>query len=1689
MQTTLQDRVFHNRYELREMLGEGSMGQVFRVWDRQAREDRALKLIDVRDRRFPLESILRFQNEAETVRSLRHSGIIRYIDFFNEDDLYGMVMEFLPGWPTLREVLDDNGPLAHQQAVRVLHLIAEAMYSVHEKGLVHHDLKSANILFNDQSDYQVKVLDFGLSHLVGAQGDRMAGTLAYMAPELTGMLNKIIDHRADLYSLGILLFEMLTGQLPFQANDPAILIHQHVASRPPRPAELDVEIPSALEAILFKLLSKDPEDRYRTTQGLLKDLDRYRRLCTEKDADAMNGFQPGEDDHWDSLPRENPFINRTREINHIQEIIAESTESGRSALILLEGARGIGKTRLMNAIHDRSKVEDGIVWFHSPRNEVSDIHYKALSSLFRNIIQFLKSKPAEEQTKLVQFLKKTFGRRFALVLELVPEMSNWLEQTDSTTATQNWQAEDYLSIYAAYIRIVAEYQKRLIVFIDDFSNVETSSAKVLLEANSKLKRSPVTFVFAYNHARLSDVQKDLLAEYEDAKGVHRVYLESLGEADCAALVQELFSGKLDQAARLIEPLYSACGGNPAILRQIIQSLVDARLIFYRDARWQYRYAEVLERIKQWDMHSTGDLLRNYTARDVHILRLGSVFERAFTLDALKTLCEQIPFQAQDETDSAANSAEEARNTLLTVLDRALLDSLLAVDSRRLYSFRDYGLKASLRRDLPSDIRMRAHGLIAHFLEGNVLPDSPEAIYDIAYHREQSGDFQATFHDYVNAARLTDNGAFTNSQAMVYYDLAVKTLDQLPEEAVDAETQFRIRYAALRHESIQHPRRRSLVEKAERMERWVGHNKAHRLQLLAIRANLNFINGNKEEMFRLGEELLALGSEPDDFPYVVETYIQLATVPSHKTYAERAELLKNGIEMALELKRLDLMSVALTIGVNMLCYLTRFKEAEDLINSVSRRIRMNKGEALFGKVIEVFPRAILAAEKGDFEAFHNTTRHIDTEIYEIGHTARRMLMSHIARTYTMVGQISEALQLFDKLLNTDEDTTQQGERALALHGRTLLAFRMNDPEGALEYIEQAMHHLQARPDAYMEGLFSVLAARAYMDLEQSEEALLHLEKAQAVADKLDSALLNLHLDFFRARAAFLEQRDDAGRRQGEDVLQRMFNAGVTGWYEYYRQDFRNWDRMGTDSSSSSYVGSNENRELIQLMQINRKITSTLEPDQLLSEVLDGAMKLTGAQHGYLFTCESHLQESMDAPGHADAQKDADLLNDTPDEPAIGARLLETDTSIISDSPNDSHSFQAKAHVLKLARDSRGKTIPESDYIYSTAILDEVLLSRKAVITRDARRERRWEHSDSVSRFALRSVLSVPIVLRNRNLGILYLDNHEASSVFSLRDREMVENFATQVAIAMNNAQVFEREKAARQQTEETLKIFERFVPRKFTERFAEGHVELLKTGLSRQDRLAILFSDLRDFTSLAESMTPGETFLLLNDYLNAMDAPIRRNRGFVDKFMGDAIMALFDGAPLTAVHAALEMLEELKRFNEHRRKSNLRELKSGIGINSGEVMLGVIGSAERMDTTVMGDVVNTAARIESLTKVYGANLLIGEDTYQGIKGETELYVRLVDRVQVKGKDRKTDIYEVFNQDSDAIIENKMKFRHVFEQAFELYTQAEWQKAEEAFINYQRMFPEDPVVLPFLDRCRIFQTLPPEDWTGVYRLDSK
>ena len=282
----------------------------------------------------------------------------------------------------------------------------------------------------------------------------------------------------------------------------------------------------------------------------------------------------------------------------------------------------------------------------------------------------------------------------------------------------------------------------------------------------------------------------------------------------------------------------------------------------------------------------------------------------------------------------------------------------------------------------------------------------------------------------------------------------------------------------------------------------------------------------------------------------------------------------------------------------------------------------------------------------------------------------------------------------------------------------------------------------------------------------------------------------------------------------------------------------------------------------------------------------------------------------------------------------------------------------------------------------------------------------------------------------------------------------------------------------------------FVPMEFLHLLDKDSIIDVRLGDCMQKQMTVLFADIRSFTTLSESMSPKENFDFINAYLGHVSPVIRKHHGFIDKYIGDAIMALFPGKVDDAVQASIEIHQELVKFNQERAENKLLPIKIGIGLHSGTLMLGTIGEEKRMEGTVISDAVNLASRLEGLTKIYGANILLSEEILMALTEPAAYHFRFLGKVRVKGKQAPVHVFEIIDPESDEIRKKKIALKSKFSQAIDAYYQKQFKPALKQFQALLIELPEDTVAHFYSERCEYYlEQGIPDDWDGIEVLTQK
>ncbi len=411
---------------------------------------------------------------------------------------------------------------------------------------------------------------------------------------------------------------------------------------------------------------------------------------------------------------------------------------------------------------------------------------------------------------------------------------------------------------------------------------------------------------------------------------------------------------------------------------------------------------------------------------------------------------------------------------------------------------------------------------------------------------------------------------------------------------------------------------------------------------------------------------------------------------------------------------------------------------------------------------------------------------------------------------------------------------------------------------------------------------------------------------------------------------------------------------------------------------------------------------------------------------------------------------------------GRWVIEAEGSIAAIEEEKQNGGESAVKILQNVSIEDGQTVARS-------VVNYVARTREFVVLEDAARKGQFTGDAYVKSKQPRSVLCMPLIHQGQLSGIFYLENNLASNSFTPDRLEVLRMLSTQIANSLQNSQLYRDLQAALEKQTSLTNAYSRFVPRDLLKFLGKESIIDVDLGDQVQREMTVLFADIRGFTTLSESMTPDDNFKFINSYLSRMEPIIGAHHGFIDKYIGDAIMALFPADAENALLAAVEMHRTLHGYNAMRVERGDEAVRIGIGMNTGELMLGCIGGRNRMEGTVISDAVNLASRIEELNKIYQTRILIGEAMRARLVDPERYHIRMIDRVKVKGKSKAVTVYEVFDADPDELRDRKQEGRRDFERGFATYRKREFSEARRIFEDVLGRNPDDTAAAVYIKRC--------------------
>jgi len=536
----------------------------------------------------------RLEHEYALKAELDADWAARPVALTRYNDRMTLVLEDPGGAPVDRLL---GRPLDVSQFLRIAIPLAGALRRVHERGLVHKDIKPANILV-DAASGGVWLTGFGIASRLRrerqspAPPESIAGTLAYMAPEQTGRMNRSIDARSDLYALGVTLYQMLTGSLPFTAADPMEWVHCHIARKPVPPSERLETVPAVLSALILKLLAKTAEERYQTAAGLERDL---RRCLVAWEAQyRIDAFPLGQQDTPDWLLIPQKLYGREREIETLLAAFERVVTSGRPELVLLSGYSGIGKSAVVSELHKALVPPRGLFASGKFDQYKRDIPYATLAQAFQSLIRPLLGKSEEELGRWRDSLGEALGPNGQLIINLVPELELVIGKQPPVADLPPQDAQNrFQLVFRRFLGVFARKEHPLALFLDDLQWLDAATLDLLedLVTHSEVRHLLLVGAYRDNEINLShSLLRTLEAIRKAGAFVQEISLAPLARKDLGRLIADTLSCAPGRAAPLARLVYEKTGGNPFFVIQFISALAEEGLLrFDHDAahwRWE-----------------------------------------------------------------------------------------------------------------------------------------------------------------------------------------------------------------------------------------------------------------------------------------------------------------------------------------------------------------------------------------------------------------------------------------------------------------------------------------------------------------------------------------------------------------------------------------------------------------------------------------------------------------------------------------------------------------------------------------------------------------------------------------------------------------------------------------------------------------------------------------------------------------------------------------------------------------------------------------------------------------------------------------------------------------------------------------------------------------------------------------------
>lgn len=720
-----------NRYQIDAELGRGGLGIVYKGHDLLL--DRAVAIKVINTGVLGSEGNIRLFQEARIIAHLNHPNIVTVYDAGEVGDFTYIVMELLPG-----STLHDTPPKDLAELVLLMRSVCAGLEHAHQNGVIHRDLKPENVMISP--DGRVRLMDFGLARSISSRltsEGTIIGTVFYLAPEQA--LGQTVDNRSDLYALGIMLYELSTGRLPFSGDDPLTVITQHLYTAPVPPSAINPKIPPPLESLILQLMSKRPEDRPSSVTEVLQML-------------GSIGQQPAL--QRDEIPEELALARIVRgRIAGRKKELAEMVAAWRRVLdgqsdervILVSGEPGVGKTRLVQEFMTRAAVEKAVVLIGECYAE-GGAPYAPLAQVMRQALPYL----VDPRQSLPD------NRVLADLITLAPDLQARFPEVAPNPKID--PKDEQQRLYDSVLALMIWFSQRssILLVIDDAHWADRATLFLLrhLARHSKMLKLPLLIVATYRELELDEARpwNEVMSDLNRERLSMRIKLSRLDKHQTSDMLGILFNEEITPG--LLDGIYYETEGNPFFVEEVVKTLVDEGKIYYKDGHWHR--PSMKEIIIPQSVHvAIQTRLAALPADTQEMLRMASVLGREFD-DLL------ISKAVEFDEDTLIASLENSEKAQLIKETESGQPGLVK------YTFVHALIQATIYEGVSGLRRQRLHRRAAKVIEAN-RPTDFEAL---VVHYQEGGDLE---HARKNAMKAGERALalYANQDAEKYFRTALE----------------------------------------------------------------------------------------------------------------------------------------------------------------------------------------------------------------------------------------------------------------------------------------------------------------------------------------------------------------------------------------------------------------------------------------------------------------------------------------------------------------------------------------------------------------------------------------------------------------------------------------------------------------------------------------------------------------------------------------------------------------------------------------------------------------------------------------------------------------------------------------------------------------------------------------------------